>query len=253
MLAKHEKHKVFEFVVEDHAYTDGVDIDIFDRTGYTYADVISLIQWPGFSRLDLPICAAMVSPSERSGLPDKPLDYLHKTLKQAESLKSLNIFHGGFNDDRGNGIDLRLPLLIKSPLEQLRHLTLRGIQIAKNDLLTLLASLPNLRSLELRFFTFLCPYSFPQLLLDMRQKLGWCKRPVAMRPKVTFVWIGPGTIEGQIVKHISYDLVDIADVTELDEFEPAHEPLNFNCRLQQQVRTTGWAGSLRWDGEQWPI
>ncbi|ENH65413.1 hypothetical protein FOC1_g10006796 [Fusarium oxysporum f. sp. cubense race 1] len=111
MLAKRERHKVVEFVVEDQAYTDGVNIDLFDSTGYTYADVISLIQRPGFSRL--------------------------------------------------------------------------------------------LRSLELRFFTFSSPYSLPPLLLDMRQRLGWGKRPVAMRPKVTFVWAGPTRLEGQIVKHVS--------------------------------------------------
>ncbi|EXL94118.1 hypothetical protein FOIG_13025 [Fusarium odoratissimum NRRL 54006] len=51
MLAKRERHKVVEFVVEDQAYTDGVNIDLFDNTGYTYADVISLIQRPGISRL----------------------------------------------------------------------------------------------------------------------------------------------------------------------------------------------------------
>ncbi|KAH7168998.1 hypothetical protein DER46DRAFT_572919 [Fusarium sp. MPI-SDFR-AT-0072] len=132
MLAKREKHKVVEFVVEDHAYTDGVNIDLFDT------------------------------------------------------------------------------------------------------------SLPSLRSLELQFFTFSSPYRFPQLLLDMRQKLGWGKRPVAMRPKVTFVWIGPARLEGQIVKHVSYNLVDITDTTELDEFEPAHERLNFSGRSQQQIQRTEW-------------
>ncbi|EWZ88422.1 hypothetical protein FOWG_09895 [Fusarium oxysporum f. sp. lycopersici MN25] len=227
MLAKRERHKVVEFVVEDQAYTDGVNIDLFDSTGYTYADVISLIQRPGFSRL---------SP----GLLDKPLGYLHETLKQAENLKSLNIFNDGFNDSWGNYADTRFSLLIKSPLEQLQHLTLRGFKIDKNDLLTLLASLPSLRSLELRFSTFSSPYSLPPLLLDMRQRLGWGKRPVAMRPKVTFVWAGPTRLEGQIVKHVSYDLVDITDITELDEFEPAHERLNFSGRSQQQIRRAGW-------------
>ncbi|EWZ39480.1 hypothetical protein FOCG_09153 [Fusarium oxysporum f. sp. radicis-lycopersici 26381] len=174
------------------------------------------------------------------GLLDKPLGYLHETLKQAENLKSLNIFNDGFNDSWGNYADTRFSLLIKSPLEQLQHLTLRGFKIDKNDLLTLLASLPSLRSLELRFSTFSSPYSLPPLLLDMRQRLGWGKRPVAMRPKVTFVWAGPTRLEGQIVKHVSYDLVDITDITELDEFEPAHERLNFSGRSQQQIRRAGW-------------
>ncbi|PCD33271.1 hypothetical protein AU210_009499 [Fusarium oxysporum f. sp. radicis-cucumerinum] len=101
-------------------------------------------------------------------------------------------------------------------------------------------SLPSLRSLELRFSTFSSPYSLPPLLLDMRQRLGWGKRPVAMRPKVTFVWAGPTRLEGQIVKHVSYDLVDITDITELDEFEPAHERLNFSGTSQQQIRRAGW-------------
>lgn len=91
-----------------------------------------------------------------------------------------------------------------------------------NDLLTLLASLPSLRSLELRFIQSFSPYSFPQLFFDIRQKLGQGKRPVAMRPKVTFALSGPEA-RGQIVMHASYDLVGIADITELDEFEPAHE------------------------------
>jgi len=51
MLAKRERHKVVEFVVEDQADTDVVNIDLYNSTGYTYADVISLIQRPGFSRL----------------------------------------------------------------------------------------------------------------------------------------------------------------------------------------------------------
>ncbi|KAG7412086.1 hypothetical protein Forpe1208_v008791 [Fusarium oxysporum f. sp. rapae] len=72
MLAKREKHKVVEFVVEDHAYTDGVNIDLFDSTGYTYANVISRIQKPGFSRLELSIRTTRFLRS--SGLPDKPLD-----------------------------------------------------------------------------------------------------------------------------------------------------------------------------------
>ncbi|KAI3583282.1 hypothetical protein IWW34DRAFT_611490 [Fusarium oxysporum f. sp. albedinis] len=147
MLAKRERHKVVEFVVEDQAYTDGVNIDLFDST----------------------------------------------------------------------------------------------------------ASLPSLRSLELRFFTFSSPYSLPPLLLDMRQRLGWGKRPVAMRPKVIFVWAGPTRLEGQIVKHVSYDLVDITDITELDEFEPAHERLHFSGRSQQQIRRAGWQGHLQWEGEEWPI
>ncbi|KAH7200112.1 hypothetical protein DER44DRAFT_750376 [Fusarium oxysporum] len=193
MLAKRERHKVVEFVVEDQAYTDG-----------------------------------------------------------AESLKSLSIFNDGFNDSWGNYADTRFSLLIKSPLE-LQHLTLRGLKIDKNDLLTLLASLPSLRSLELRFFTFSSPYSLPPLLLDMRQRLGWGKRPVAMRPKVTFVWAGPMRLEGQIVKHVSCDFVDITDITELDEFEPAHERLNFSGRSQQQIRRAAWQGHLQWEGEEWPI
>ncbi|KAL7757975.1 hypothetical protein ACKLNR_012502 [Fusarium oxysporum f. sp. zingiberi] len=172
---------------------------------------------------------------------------------EAENLKSLNIFNDGFNDSWGNYADTRFSLLIKSPLEQLQHLTLRGFKIDKNDLLTLLASLPSLRSLELRFFTFSSPYSLPPLLLDMRQRLGWGKRPVAMRPKVTFVWAGPTRLEGQIVKHVSYDLVDITDITERDEFEPAHERLNFSGRSQQQIRRAGWQGHLQWEGEEWPI
>lgn len=90
-----------------------------------------------------------------------------------------------------------------------------------NDLLTLLASLPSLRSLELRFIRSFSPYSCPQLFFDIRQKLGQGKRPVAMRPKVTFALSGPEARGPDC--HASYDLVGIADITELDEFEPTHE------------------------------
>ncbi|KAF9769096.1 hypothetical protein IL306_013539 [Fusarium sp. DS 682] len=231
VLARHQNHKIVEFIVEDHSFNTGVYFDLFQKDSHTYSDLISLVQRPGFSRLNLPLREKQHHEMASNPYhPAQKLSYLHGVLEQAKGLKSLTVSGGGigFEEEVSNKawvvpengtahythrpINFRFFLLTKRPLRQLRHLTLQGIHVNKKQLVTLLASLPNLSSLELRFISFSARrrhnqhcYSYDtcdpwELLLYMRKKLDWCQRPLATRPKVTMFYTSQAHVEGQTVK-----------------------------------------------------
>ncbi|KAF5687350.1 hypothetical protein FDENT_5372 [Fusarium denticulatum] len=83
----------------------------------------------------------------------------------------------------------------------------------------------------------------------MRQKLRWGKRPVPMRPKATFVSSGSERPEGQIVKHVSHDLVYIADITELGD----HSSKSMKRERKTIRDTEDWRMNVLKDWRQEPI
>ncbi|KAF4345919.1 hypothetical protein FBEOM_61 [Fusarium beomiforme] len=220
-------HKIVEFIVEGHSVNRGVGIDLVQKYNHTYADLISLVQGPGFSRLDLTLsedCHKMVSDPL---YPAQKLSYLHGILEQAKNLTSLTLLGGGIgsehnslgiawedgaNQGKLHPINFRFSLLAERPLHQLLHLSLQVIYIDKYKLVTLLAALSNLSSLELGFITFAARHWYNQrlhffdtgdpweLLLCIREKFDWCQRPTAKIPKVTMFHTSRANGEGQIVK-----------------------------------------------------
>ncbi|KAH7185887.1 uncharacterized protein B0J16DRAFT_399713 [Fusarium flagelliforme] len=200
VLAKHGKHKVSGFIVEDHEgrkydwhrqyrshdrwradeYTARMD----DR-GYTFDDLCSLIQRPGFQRLSLD---------------HEHYRRLFKAFEKAESLRSLCLY-GDRRPRREHRVDIptRRLILPECLVQQLHSLVLEKISVHKDGLITLLDSLISLQYLELRSVGFeACggeeltrrygaslyeTYNPRDFLFDLRDKTGWRDR--SLRPTVT--------------------------------------------------------------------
>ncbi|KAI1069459.1 hypothetical protein LB507_008808 [Fusarium sp. FIESC RH6] len=202
ILAKHGKHQVSEFIVEDHEgrrYDWRREYRSHDRwlaveytarmndRGCAFDDLCSLIQRPGFQRLSL--------------------DHEHfrglvKSLEKAGSLRSLCLY----GDVRPRtehrvAIPTRRLTLPECLVQPLHSLVLDNISVHKDALITLLDSLISLQYLELRSVGFeACgseelvrlygasiyrTYNPRDFLFDLRDKTGWRDR--FLRPTVTIL------------------------------------------------------------------
>ncbi|KAF4447500.1 ATP-dependent helicase/nuclease subunit A [Fusarium austroafricanum] len=221
ILAKHGNHNIVEFVVEECRNCWGMQPDLFNSTGHTYADLVSLLRAPGFRGLHLPFI-------EGGCWKERTLESLQRfygVVKDTKSLKNYSVSNLCFDypwEDESwprealsytdDPMDSHFSLLAKSPPKKLEHLTLQGLRVNKDKLVVVLSSLPSLRTLELRFMNFTahrninghkCSYrsfSPAEFLSDIREKLDWRGRSVARRPKVTVFFRGRSSAEGQIVK-----------------------------------------------------
>ena len=218
ILAKHDKHKVSEFIVEDHELREGdwhrpykrfpVQSGEYtirmDDQGYAFDDLHSLIQRPGFQRLRLH---------------QEHYRHLAKALKNGESLRSLCMYG---NERPFRELPLSTPALnyfLALPgclVQRLHNLVLEKVLVNKNRLVKLLDSMISLQSLELRSIVFedyggyeleilhgLSRYRTcnpREFLFDLRDKTGWRYR--TLRPTVVIVLskIFPDWPESQTVK-----------------------------------------------------
>ena len=201
VLAKHGKHKVSEFIVEDdecrevdwyrrHKPNLPFEIEdyasIMDDRGCALDDLYSLIQRPGFQRLSLHY------ENYRS---------LVKAFEKVESLQSLYLY----GDERA-----RIEHIVQTPrnltlpeclTQRLHSLVLETVSVYKGSLIRLLDSLISLRSLELRSVGFedyggeeliqrygpniYRTYNPRDFLFDLRDKTGWRDR--SLKPTVTIL------------------------------------------------------------------
>ncbi|KAF4968794.1 hypothetical protein FSARC_3821 [Fusarium sarcochroum] len=219
MLAQNEQHNISEFVVEEHGQTPGVSHELFGATQQARDDFILLLKRPNFRRLDLAF------DEDPHPLPGPSQESLMEMLSETTSLEHFSLSNSRTAGDWGKfaptGWEYMTPsvpsehmfnLAAKFPVRSIRHLTLQGFLVDKDKLVALLASLPNLRSVELHFVRFAIfmeqdgrtfrykVRNYRDFLFDVRDTLGWRYRPAAMRPKVTIVLTAPRSVEGQVVQ-----------------------------------------------------
>ncbi|QPC69589.1 hypothetical protein HYE68_000341 [Fusarium pseudograminearum] len=188
-LAKHGKHNVSEFILDDEMrFSIGLD----DKT--TLADLYSLVQRPGFRRLHL-----------RNMYPIQA----YKLLEKAENLQSLYFRVSDYDPSHrwdfsaaqasgGVAVQMNTYLEFPMPLSQsLQNLAITGYGVDADSLATALAPLAYLRSLELRSVSFyhwihcrsgmrvMRSRNARDFLYALRDKTDWRSRP--LRPKVTII------------------------------------------------------------------
>ncbi|RGP61295.1 cyclinlike f-box [Fusarium sporotrichioides] len=211
-LAKHGKHDVSEFVIEDAVeYTHKISDGISTQT-CTLADLHLLIQRPGFRRLDL-------HTSRRFPL--------HETLEKVENLQSLCVQVTGhdlnteyavlkFSNQTWTHINRHAkmdeyPEFPRPLVQNLQNLVIQGACVDIWNLVMALAPLASLRSLELRSVSFNHEKSFGEalecayisqnpsdFLYALRDNTDWRSRP--LRPKVTIFLSDERWAKGQMVK-----------------------------------------------------
>ncbi|KAF4459696.1 Succinate--hydroxymethylglutarate -transferase [Fusarium albosuccineum] len=202
VLAQHEQHHVSELIIGGRNVCSGLNCRLFDGPSKGYDNLVSLLRRPGFRRIDLSlVTGGQVSPKHfwsafRNG-------HLRKALAEATDLE-----HVSLASDRtlrtlpGQYAMHFIPLRTIFPAEQwprLRHFGLSSFLVQQEDLFSFVASLPSLRSIDLRFLSFTkdigvsrerafdTDNNYRDLLIYMRDALGWRDRPVRERPKVSIV------------------------------------------------------------------
>ncbi|CAF3491773.1 unnamed protein product [Fusarium graminearum] len=187
-----QDHHVIELIIGGREIWTGVNCHVFDQKCQEYDDLVSLLKQPGFHRLDLDLNTFMIQrdgvgwKSYRSGL-------LREALAQAKNLRYISL---RTTTDTSDGkcwyIDPKdefkkiFPLEIIFPFDQwpkLQHFGISNMLVTSSNLVSLLAVLPPLRSVELSNLGF-AQGSWWELLHEMRTKLDWRMRPVEERPQV---------------------------------------------------------------------
>ncbi|KAJ4254389.1 hypothetical protein NW762_009984 [Fusarium torreyae] len=219
MLARHGNHNVSEFIVEEQGGSSRSLCDLI-FTQQTRDDLISLLKRPSFRRLDLALAE----------IPHRTPDRIERSFIEMARSQTIGLQHMSLSNSltAGDSIEgrawdiltgpyINLPshifnLSAMFPVRQLKHLALRGVLIDKDELVALLASKPNLRSVELRFIRFAIrrqenwityrhkSRNYRDFLYDVRDTLGWRDRPRALRPKLTIILTARTLVEGQIVR-----------------------------------------------------
>ncbi|UKZ78871.1 hypothetical protein TrVFT333_006617 [Trichoderma virens FT-333] len=237
-LAEHKGSSVTELVLDTHLLPTGVTCHFFDQACLEYNHLISVLQKPGFSRLELALMAGKQEPGDwrsfRNGR-------LRRALAEASELE-----HFQLRTDIGYHRlkDPDAPFILFDeifPIERwpkLRHFGLSRFLVSQRDLISFLSKLPaSLRTIELSCLYFLAgDGSYRTLLDDMRDSLDWKTRNAATRPKVT----------------IRLDRLDCGEVDsrtvwleeELDYFLYERGPNPFHEVFRDEV-LPGNAGTLR--------
>ncbi|RGP76870.1 hypothetical protein FLONG3_4953 [Fusarium longipes] len=182
-------HNVTELMIGGTEIGTGVNCRVFDQRCQEYDDLVTLLQRPGFRRLDLDLFTGMNEHhnwvSYRSGL-------LRDALAQAKDLEHISLrtttdIAGQIDSD--NFWEFSFPLRTIFPVENwpnLQHFGMCNMFVRQDDLMSILVALPNsLRSVELSRLTWASlDDGYGRLLEEMRTRLDWRLRPVEKRPRV---------------------------------------------------------------------
>ncbi|KAM0418097.1 hypothetical protein ACHAPD_004450 [Fusarium lateritium] len=185
ILARHGRHNVSEFIIEDPVAEAPHIPTPFDDQGHTLTDSLSLIQRPGFRKLDLYA---------------NNLSSWYETLEKAKNLKSLRI---------SNWKSPHYSTEVAFVWEPERT---NAYKIGRQDLnivITVVAPLASLRSLELYCVIFLNEDRFedetymycslnPHNFLNELRGTEWRSR--SLRPKVTIQLADDGWAYGKTLK-----------------------------------------------------
>lgn len=202
-LSKLRSHTVSEFVVDTHTlHQTGLSCRLFDQPCEEYDNLVSLLQRPGFKRIGLTLLAdGQYSPEQnwssfRSGLIKKALDALPSDLRHFSLQINVNYErarHLSMPADDSLGPEHFIPSktilpVVNEKWKKLQHFGLSGLLVRGDELLSVLADLPtSVRSVELSHLEFLHQASngHHELLVGIRDRLGWTQRVVGERPVLT--------------------------------------------------------------------
>lgn len=166
---------------------------MFDQPNDDYNHFGMIIGRPGFSRIDL----ALTVGRQHNG--DWPRSFLTNLLRYALAAAkdlihfsfSTNVESSDFgvHPESDGSNDLWIPLRMFLPVTEwtnLRHFGLSRFMVTQSDVLAFLRILPpTLQSLELSYLFFKrTEGAFGDLLVDMRDQLGWRERAPVERPRI---------------------------------------------------------------------
>lgn len=245
----HVDHKISELVIDVSLLNTGLNAHIFDQPCDELDNLIAILCNLGFRRLDL---ALLIDRQDEIGWPAFRNGRLYRALSLPSALEHIslrtNTHYDPDSDDWAAGTEHFIGLRNIFPIHEwpkLKHFGLSGFIVQLDDLMSLLAALPEtIRSIELSFLIFQKDYgTHRKLLRSIRDTLGWQGRAISERPKLSMAWnqSSPVPREGRAIwldnqvnqyiysegknpfteacpDHIEYGIG-----IEKDLFEPAHE------------------------------
>ncbi|KAH7121606.1 hypothetical protein EDB81DRAFT_913850 [Dactylonectria macrodidyma] len=191
VLAHHQRqhqnrlNTISEFRVESNELSMGLNARIFDEPDNNeYKDLVSLFSRPDMTRIDL---ALSVRGQDNEEWKSFNSGYLRRCLSNAANLKhfsvSTDLVTHAWAQQRFIPLGNLFPI---NKWTQLRHFGISKFCVLQDDLISFLAALPpTLRSVELSFLFFGPEGNYRDLLRAMRGKLGWRKKPVSERPRLS--------------------------------------------------------------------
>lgn len=193
-LAENEELTVTELVLDVHQLPTGLTCHFFGKTCKEFNHLITVLQRPGFRRLDL---ALTVGGQEYYGWESFRNGRMRRALAEASSdLEHISLRTDVEENPDGRGhrsggghADHFIPLRSIFPIEnwpKLQYFGLSKFLVQQDDALSLLSALPKtIRTIESSSLYFLDGGgSYRGLLEEMRNTLYWQSRDVADRPRV---------------------------------------------------------------------
>lgn len=194
ILAQEQHHNVSELLVDVHGVTTGLNCHIFDYPCEELTNFMAVLERPGFRRLELSLLIGGLRKydwfSYRSGR-------LREALSKAVDMEHVRLHT---DVDEAPGIPHAapegwvamhdfVPLGDIFPIDKwprLKYFGLSRFGVTQADLLSLLAALPEtVRTIELSHLDFLDNSNYRDLLIEIRDTLGWKDRAPEDRPRVS--------------------------------------------------------------------
>lgn len=187
-LAEAEHCGVSELVIDVNHHPSGINCTVFSEPCVEYDNLLTILRRQGFRRLDLAVMVGEQGFSEDSHALNS--GYLRRALSHAPYLEHISLRTDDYDADYDWNQDPTLnfvPLNTIFPVDNwqcLQHFGLSQFPVRQDNLLSVLAALPStLRSVESSNLVFL-QGNYCNLLVDMRDSLGWRTRGRNERPKV---------------------------------------------------------------------
>lgn len=189
-----EPNSISELIMTSNFLPTGINCTVFDEPCEEYDHIVTVLQTPGFRRLDLSLLVGGEAEEQleacwRSLLKGR----LRRALGEAKEMEVFRL-HTTFMDEVYNdgGYPL-IPLQSMVPVEQwsnLRHFELSGFFISQADCISFLNTLPkSVRSIELSMLEFLDDGDWYSMLEDIRRMVSenmlWGDRDATSRPRIT--------------------------------------------------------------------
>lgn len=183
-----------ELVMDVRGLNTGLNPHMFEQPSAEYDHLVTILSQPGFRRLDLPLMLGNLAAERWSCLTS---GYFRGLLAKARDLTRFRL--AGDADDYRSPTRVRLPpgggstrhcplarILPVARWSTLRHFGLYRVPVQVDDLLVVLAALPEaLREVELGLLRFPDKSAqYRELLEAMRTTLPWKSRQAAHRPAV---------------------------------------------------------------------
>lgn len=198
------KHGVSELIIDPGCHKTGINYRIFNAPCRELSNFTSMLEQPGFKRLDLALFVGGKDDSVWMPFRDS---HLHSAFSRCPDLEHLS-----FRTDRGIFATEELSmehftsLLSLFPVHKwskLRHFALSSFPVVQSDILDLLEAMPpTLRTVELSQLLFIKHGEhYSSLLTGMRDTLDWKERAIEDRPQVTFWVRKPSAMLNEYMKH----------------------------------------------------